>query len=119
VQDDIIYGQPLGPRVSAARPIEDYGLFLTFTNGEQRVFDVKPLLSMDVYKRLKNKNIFNSVRVSFGSILWPHDIDYCPDTLYAESIAIDEWNPDWVKLTPTEKAELEMEQGEIALDEGV
>lgn len=85
MNNDIIFGKPLGPRVSTVEPIGNYKLALTFTNGEQRIFDAKPLLSMNVFKLLQNREIFNSVKVSHGSILWPNGIDYCPDTLYQES----------------------------------
>lgn len=86
--NDIIYGEPLGPRVTAVSPLEDYKLLLTFNNGERRMFDAKPLLSMKVFKPLQNKHFFKSVKVSYGSIWWPQDIDYCPDTLYAESTPV-------------------------------
>jgi len=86
--DDIIKGSPLGPRVMSAVPTEDYTLLLTFTDGEQRIFDAKPLLEMTVFEPLINKSFFQSVRVAYGSVLWPQDIDYCPDTLYMESIPV-------------------------------
>ena len=86
--DDIIKGIPLGPRVTAVIPTDDYMLLLTFTNGEQRMFDVKPLLEMAVFEPLTNKSIFKSVKVAYGSVVWAQDIDYCPDTLYMESVPI-------------------------------
>ena len=85
--DNIIYGEPLLPRVKTVQPLDDYKLLLTFDNEEQRIFDVKPLLSIKVFSALKNKQLFDSVKVSHGSILWADDIDYCPDTLYIESIS--------------------------------
>ena len=87
-ENTLIYGKPLGPRVTEVFPDTDYRLFLTFNNGEQRIFDVKPLLSMNVFKPLQNKEFFASVKVAYGTITWPHDIDYCPDTLYSESIPV-------------------------------
>jgi len=87
--DDIITGDTLGPRVVAVMPTDDYKLHLTFTNGEQRIFDVRPLLEMDVFKALINKSLFQMVKVAYGSVLWPQDIDYCPDTLYAESVPVE------------------------------
>ena len=84
--DDIINGGPLGPRVTAVTPTEDYKLLLTFTNGEQRIFDFTPLLGMAVFKPLSNKSFFLSVKVAYGTVIWPQDIDYCPDTLYSESV---------------------------------
>ena len=86
--DEIISGIPLGPRVLAVTPMEDYKLLLTFTNGERRVFDVNPLLEISVFKPLVNKGLFQSVKVAYGTIIWPQNIDYCPDTLYSESVPV-------------------------------
>ena len=87
--DDVICGVPLGPRVVEAFPSADHTLYLTFNNGEKRVFDAKPLLSMRVFQPLGNDEFFASVKVNCGTIVWPRDIDYCPDTLYSESIPVE------------------------------
>ncbi|HML47550.1 MAG TPA: DUF2442 domain-containing protein [Clostridia bacterium] len=87
MQDNILYGkEPLGPRVVSATPVDDYRLDLTFSNGERRIFDAKPLLNHRVFAPLKNKGFFESVTVAFGTIAWPGDIDYCPDTLCQQSV---------------------------------
>ena len=86
--DDIIAGSPLGPRVTDVIPADDYMLYLTFTSGEKRVFDAKPLLEMAIFEPLVNKSFFQSVKVAYGSVMWPQDIDYCPDTLYMESMPL-------------------------------
>jgi len=117
MQDNIISGGPLGPRVTAVSPMEDYMLHLVFTNGEERIFDAKPLLPIAAFVSLQNKQIFEAVKTAYGSILWPSDIEYCPDTLYTESMTLQEWDPDWVKLTPVEaqaldEARAECERGE-------
>lgn len=83
--EDIITGAPLGPRVKEVTPTEDYKLLLTFSNGERRIFDAAPLLALSVFKPLANKEFFRSVKVAYGTVIWPQDIDYCPDTLYSES----------------------------------
>ena len=84
--DNIVYGEPLGPRVSEVTPKDDYELLLTFDNGEKRSFDVKPLLEFEVFSPLSNREFFNSVKVEYGTVVWPQDIDYCPDTLYENSV---------------------------------
>ena len=84
--NDIISGSPLGPRVTAVTPTDDYKLVLTFTGGERRIFDAIPLLKMAIFEPLASKAFFQSVKVAHGSVLWPQDIDYCPDTLYMESV---------------------------------
>ena len=86
--DDYIYGDALGPRVTAVLPQDDYKLLITFNNGEKRIFSAGKLLNMKVFAPLKNPAFFKSVTVQYGTIVWPQDIDYCPDTLYAESLPI-------------------------------
>lgn len=83
--DLVIAPAPLGPRVVAVHPLPDYQLALTFNNGEHRTFDAKPLLDYPAFRQLKSEAFFHSVRVQFGTICWPGDIDYCPDTLYLQS----------------------------------
>ncbi len=85
---EIIKGAPLGPRVVSAVPCDGYMLLLTFNNGEKRKFDAKALLDIPVFSPLKNPDFFNSVNVEFGTVVWPNDIDYCPDTLYIQSVPI-------------------------------
>ena len=84
----IISGTPLGPRVTEVTPTDNFELLLKFTNGENRKFDAKPLLELAVFSPLKNQSFFNSVKVDYGTVIWPRDIDCCPDTLYADSIPI-------------------------------
>ena len=82
----IIRGAPLGPRVKAAAPLEGHRLLLTFNNWEKRVFDATPILDLKPFAPLKNKLFFELVKVECGYVAWPGEIDYCPDTLYQESV---------------------------------
>jgi len=81
-----IYGSKLGPRVTEVVPNDNYELILTFNNGETRLFDAKQLLEMKVFAPLKSIEFFKSVKAEFGTVVWPQDIDYCPDTLYIQSV---------------------------------
>lgn len=85
---EIIAGTPLGPRVTSVIPNDSYELLITFNNGEQRKFDATPLLDVNVFEPLKNLSFFKTVKVEFGTVVWPQDIDYCPDTLYAQSVPV-------------------------------
>ncbi|HVM60138.1 MAG TPA: DUF2442 domain-containing protein [Verrucomicrobiae bacterium] len=78
----------LNPRVKAVRPQPDHTLRLTFTNGEVRVFDVKPYLSKGIFRPLQNLEVFNSVRPFLGSVQWSNEADLCPDTLYEKSVPV-------------------------------
>lgn len=75
----------MNPRVQDVQILGDYKLLLTFTNNEKKIFDIKPYLSYDVYKELRNSEIFNSVKTVDGTIQWTNEADFCPDTLYLES----------------------------------
>jgi hypothetical protein len=75
----------MNPRIIDVKPADDYNLRLLFDNNEERVFDVKPYLDKGVFRQLKDRRIFNSVRPFLGSIQWVNGLDFCPDTLYLES----------------------------------
>ncbi len=75
----------MNPRIKGVKPMDDYKLRLTFTNGQVRIFDVKPYLSQGVFRELRNIEIFQSVKTVLGSIQWQNGQDFCPDTLYLES----------------------------------
>jgi len=77
----------MNPRIKTVKPNSDYTLTLTFTNGEVKVFDVKPYLDKGIFKELKDYHLFNSIRACLGSIQWQNGQDFCPDTLYLDSVS--------------------------------
>ena len=85
---EILKSKPLGPRITAVKALDNYQLLLTWTNGEKRIFDGKNLLQLKVFEPLKNKVFFNNIKVLNGTITWENDIDYCPDTLYLDSVPV-------------------------------
>lgn len=74
------------------KPLQDYKLFLTFENGENRIFDVKPYLNKGVFRELKDEKIFKTVRVSFDTIEWINEVDIDPEVLYEDSVLY-QWLP--------------------------
>lgn len=74
--------------VKKVTPKSDYKLLLTFENMETSEFDMSSYLNTGVFKSLKDINLFNSVRVSFDSIVWINGIDLDPEVLYNESYTI-------------------------------
>ncbi|HLO13224.1 MAG TPA: DUF2442 domain-containing protein [Anaerolineales bacterium] len=75
----------MNPYVKSVKPQEEYCLLLTFENGEERIFDLKPYLEKPVFKRLQNVALFKTVRVVSGSVEWQGEVDLSYDTLYLES----------------------------------
>ena len=74
--------------VTAVRPLDNYQLELSFSTGETRRFDVRPYLDRGIFSELKDKAYFRSVRLAFGSVAWPHEQDFGPESLYMESVDV-------------------------------
>jgi len=75
----------MNPRVKAVVPRDDHKLEITFTNDEVGVFDCAPLLSFGVFQELQDIRYFKQARAENGTVVWPHEQDICPDTLYEDS----------------------------------
>jgi len=74
--------------VKAVTPVEDYKLLLTFTNGERRLFDMKPYLNKGVFRELRDVSLFNTVHVSFDTVEWNNEADFDPEALYNYSVKV-------------------------------
>jgi hypothetical protein len=73
------------PSVKKVVAADDYKLILSFSNGEVRMFDVKPFLNKGIFRELKNISLFQTVHVSFDTIEWDNAADFDPEDLYALS----------------------------------
>jgi hypothetical protein len=75
--------------IKAVVPQENYTLLLTFENGEQGIFDMKPYLDFGpVFKALKDPVLFNTARVSFKTVAWANQADIDPEILYPDSVIV-------------------------------
>ena len=72
-------------KVIKVKVLQDYKLELTFDNNVVKIKDMKPHLNSGVFKALKKPEIFNSVKIGFGTISWNENIDLCADYLYETS----------------------------------
>jgi hypothetical protein len=84
MKDEIVRGEPMGPKIAKVEPLEDWKLHLTFENGEEGIFDMEPL-RYGVFARLDDLAYFRRVRIVDGCIEWPHGQDLHYDMLYHES----------------------------------
>lgn len=69
-------------------PKPDYTLFLTFANGEKKVFDFKPKLDLKIYEPLKNPALFLRARSEAGGVVWNDDIDIAAEALYYNATSL-------------------------------
>lgn len=70
------------PSVTNVIPSDDYILQIDFDNGEHGTLDMKPYLDFGVFHRLKDRNVFKRVRVSFDTVEWDSGIDLDPEFVY-------------------------------------
>lgn len=76
----------MNPRVKHVSVSSDYKLHLAFTSGERGIYDCSPLLNFGVFQELQDLDYFKQAKVLDGTVVWPHEQDICPDTLYLDSI---------------------------------
>jgi hypothetical protein len=74
--------------VLSVTPKDNHLLELKFNTGELRLFDATPYLEKGVFKKLKNKTLFNQAYVAFDTVCWPGNLDISPDTLYDKSVSL-------------------------------
>jgi hypothetical protein len=76
------------PRVVSVEATDGHSLILRFDNGERRVFDVTPLLSVGRFRSLAAVEEFRKVRVAYDSVEWENGLDLDPEYLYERSRAL-------------------------------
>ena len=74
--------------VTHVLPQTDYTLLLTFTSGEKRIYNAKPLLEKPLYTQLRNPSFFLTAKADCGTVVWDDDIDIAPEHLYDASIPV-------------------------------
>ena len=84
----------LNPRIKEVQPQDKYCLRLTFSNGEVRLYDASPLLDQGgIFAELKDESAFRSVHPWHGTVQWAGGQDVCPDTLYEDSVPLEQSYP--------------------------
>jgi hypothetical protein len=69
-------------RIRKVAPTTDHRVRLTLTNGDVVERDLSTLLWGPVFEPLRSDaNRFRQVTVSGGTLVWPGDLDFDPDTL--------------------------------------
>lgn len=74
-------------RIKKVEYLENYKLKLTFSDKKQKIVDFEKYKTKDeesVFYPFKDLGIFKSVKLDkrLGTIVWPNEVDLCPDTLY-------------------------------------
>jgi Protein of unknown function (DUF2442) len=74
----------LTPHITAAHVVRHGVLHLTFADGLSGEVDVLHLLHGPVFEDVRTPEGFAKVKVDAesGTVVWPGDADFAPDTLY-------------------------------------
>lgn len=72
------------PDINEARILENYLIYILFSNGEAKVFDLKPYLRFKVFEALRDENELKKFSIVDGTIEWKCGADFSTDTFYIE-----------------------------------
>lgn len=75
----------MNPRVKSVATQSADRLRLHFSNVEEGIYDCSHLLDFGVFKKLNDEGYFKQAKALDGTVVWPHEQDICPDTLYLDS----------------------------------
>ena len=75
--------------VVAVKPLDGYKLDVEFDNGEKSVMDCTRYLNRPYWKRLNDKDFFRQAFVSYGTVVWPDEIDIGSEDLWEFAVRHD------------------------------
>jgi hypothetical protein len=91
IKDGIAYAGEIEPllKVVGIKSLNEYTLWLRFSNHEERLYDVRPLLEYPVFAPLKDLETFKEVYLDYGAPTWLNGtIDIAPESLYEHSVPV-------------------------------
>lgn len=89
IKDGIAYaGEKTPPiRICGVRPLKNHKLWLRFNTGEDRIFDITPILKIPAFAPLADWETFSGAYIDYGVVVWNDgDIDIAPEMLYEQSL---------------------------------
>lgn len=91
IKEDICYAGELKEEIKVVevKPLRGRMQLVSFSTGEQRLFDAI-MLEGSVFKPLEDEKVFNNPTLFHGVITWNNgEIDIAPETVYCDSYAYD------------------------------
>ena len=72
------------PRVTDAKYIKDFTLYLRFSDGSDGEVDLERELDGEIFEPLKDISYFKdfSVNQELHTVVWPNGADFAPEFLY-------------------------------------
>lgn len=77
------------PDVIKVKALEKYFIYLKFSNGEEKLYDMKETIeNIKYFSKLKNRKYFENVKPRGDTIEWENGEDIAPENLYYNSVPI-------------------------------
>lgn len=64
--------------VIKVRATDNYCLDIEFSDGLKKTVNFLPFIKEGVSKQLLNKEIFESAKIDYGTVVWENGYDICP-----------------------------------------
>lgn len=73
-------------KIIKVKPLDNMMLLLTFSSGEQRLYDATQLLEHPIFKPLEDKEVFSHPELDHGVVTWlDGELDVAPESMYENS----------------------------------
>jgi len=77
------------PDIVEVKTLEQYQIYLKFSNGEEKIYDMKENIEkIKYFNKLKNRKYFKNVKPRGDTVEWENGEDVAPENLYYKSIPI-------------------------------
>jgi hypothetical protein len=81
-------------RVTMVQALPEFRLKVAFADGLTGTVDLSRLVQSPqagVFAALRDPSIFAQVRLEYGAVTWPGELDLAPDAMHAAILANGEW----------------------------
>ena len=72
--------------ITLAEALPNFKIHVKFDTEETGVFDCSSYLEHPYWKRLSDPAFFKLVRVEYGTLVWPDDIDIAPEDVWEKTV---------------------------------
>ena len=73
-------------KITKVKPLDNMMLLLTFSSGEQRLYDTSQLLKYPIFEPLRDKEVFSHPELDHDVVTWlDGELDIAPESMYENS----------------------------------